>query len=120
MSRLSDFDLNHALELNLFLLTDTCSSSYYYSKFGFLGSIEELEIVNIDEYYDDRRVYAGRLALLKGKTSFVMTHFSDILKTTHPSDSQLVKLQKCAKDAIISGSTELVEFILNKIGNKQE
>ena len=96
--------MNYALELNLFSLTDTCSSPCHYSKFDFLGSMEELETENQDEYDEDRRVYAGRFMLLKGKTSFVMTHFSDILKRTYPSDSQLVKLQKCAKDALISGS----------------
>jgi len=87
MSRLNDFDLNHALKLNLFSQTDTCSSPCHYSKFDFLGSMEELETENQDDYDEDRRVYAGRFALLKGKASFVMRHFADILKIIDPSDS---------------------------------
>lgn len=41
LSRLSDKDVNHAFELKLFTLTDTCTTTWPYNKFDFIGSMEE-------------------------------------------------------------------------------
>ena len=121
MSRLSDEDLNHAFELNLFTLTDPCSAPCHYSKFDFYGSMEELLTENQDDYDEDRRLYAGRFALLKGKTSFVMKNFPSILEIIFPeTSSSSEKLEKCLQDALFSGRIELVQFILNKLGRKEE
>lgn len=41
LSRLSDKDVNHAFELKLFTLTDTCTATWPYNKFDFFESMKE-------------------------------------------------------------------------------